>query len=119
MILLMFDIGLSHFHGNNHGRRKQTIAALKIAVLGMLLPFIGGVLAGNSVHAELAPQTDRLLFNVFMGTALAVSALPVIVRIIEDLKMLHRYHSSRHHRRYSYRCDRLGNFGFGQRICCG
>lgn len=55
----------------------------------MLLPFIGGMLAGNSVHAELAPQTDRLLFNIFMGTALAVSALPVIVRIIEDLKMLH------------------------------
>lgn len=89
MILLMFDIGLSHFHGHNHGRRKQTIAALKIAFLGMLLPFIGGMLAGNSVHAELAPQTDRLLFNIFMGTALAVSALPVIVRIIEDLKMLH------------------------------
>ncbi|MCR1299697.1 cation:proton antiporter domain-containing protein, partial [Enterobacter kobei] len=43
MILLMFDIGLSHFHGHNHGRRKQTIAALKIAFLGMLLPFIGGM----------------------------------------------------------------------------
>ncbi|MFQ8719011.1 MAG: cation:proton antiporter [Enterobacter hormaechei] len=68
MILLMIDIGLSHFHGHNHGRRKQTIAALKIAFLGMLLPFIGGMLAGNAVHTELAP---------------------VIVRIIEDLKMLH------------------------------
>ena len=85
----------------------------------MLLPFIGGMLAGNSVHAELAPQTDRLLFNIFMGTALAVSALPVIVRIIEDLKMLHLPSFLRHYRCHSYRCGRLGDFGFGQRICRG
>ncbi|MGJ8521686.1 Na(+)/H(+)-K(+) antiporter GerN [Carnimonas sp. R-84981] len=89
LILLMFEIGLSHFHKNNKVAPKRNIAALKIALLGMLFPFIGGMLAGNSIHAKLAPQTDCLLFSIFMGTAMAVSALPVIVRIIEDLKILH------------------------------
>ena len=33
-------------------------------------------------------KVGRLIFALFMGTALSISALPVIVRILSDLNLL-------------------------------
>jgi Kef-type K+ transport system membrane component KefB/mannitol/fructose-specific phosphotransferase system IIA component (Ntr-type) len=68
---------------------RQGRAALAVALAGLLVPFLaGGLLAWLlpgwwGIPLEGQPE----LFAVFFGTALAVSALPVIARILLDLDL--------------------------------
>ncbi|CAN5206954.1 hypothetical protein BH09BAC3_BH09BAC3_03630 [soil metagenome] len=48
--------------------------------LGFAIPFLFPDFFGDN-------GTDHLLFALFMGTAMAISALPVIIRIMMDLKL--------------------------------
>src|SRR5277367_2433889 len=69
---------------------RQGKSALLVSVFGMLIPFAFGF--GS---AELFPRflgaDDRaspLVFALFLGTALSISALPIIARILMDLGLL-------------------------------
>jgi len=85
MLFFMFaaglEINLVHFR-----QCKFTIAST--SVLGGALPFalgFGMVL----LFPELWGQNDRpMLLALFMGTALSISALPVIARILMDLNLI-------------------------------
>jgi Kef-type K+ transport system membrane component KefB/mannitol/fructose-specific phosphotransferase system IIA component (Ntr-type) len=68
---------------------RQGRAALWVGGLGLVVPFAFGFLPG-----WLAPdwigtqeQQSRLVGALFLGTALAISALPVIVRTLIDLRL--------------------------------
>jgi Kef-type K+ transport system membrane component KefB/mannitol/fructose-specific phosphotransferase system IIA component (Ntr-type) len=69
---------------------RQGRSALLVSLLGMLIPFAFGLLAaGVFPHVlGIAEGTDRLVFALFIGTALSISALPVIARILMDLGLL-------------------------------
>lgn len=67
---------------------KQGTAALTTGTLGMIIPFIFGAAAAYFAPSILGSQPDNLLiFSFFIGTALAISALPVIARTLMDLKL--------------------------------
>ena len=88
VILLLFVAGLELRFSLflRHGR-----VAIATGIGSMLLPFASGFLL-----AWFFPQwfsvadggPTHLLFALFLGTAMAISALPVIARILLDMKLL-------------------------------
>ena len=57
-----------------------------IGSLGLALPFALGVVLGLAIPAALLTETaPRVVFALFLATALSISALPVVVRILIDL----------------------------------
>ncbi len=63
--------------------------ALYVALPGMLLPFALGLGAGWLQPEALGyrPGVDRTAFLLFMATVLSISALPIIAKILLDLKI--------------------------------
>ncbi len=70
---------------------RQGKAALLVSVFGMVIPFALGLLSAAAFPNLLGADNgaDRLVFALFIGTALSISALPVVARILMDLG-LHR-----------------------------
>lgn len=68
---------------------QQGKQALSTSLLGLVIPFFIGFIIPYSFPAFFGDTmgSDRLLFSLFMGTAMGISALPVIVRILMDLKL--------------------------------
>lgn len=70
---------------------RQTKTAFLTSSFGMVIPFIlGFVPCYYFPHFfGIAPDSDKvLLFALFMGTALSISALPVIARTLMDMNLL-------------------------------
>ena len=69
---------------------RQGKSALLVSSFGVVIPFaFGFVAAGLFPHFLGADANgDRLVFALFIGTALSISALPVIARILMDLGLL-------------------------------
>ncbi|NUQ60879.1 MAG: cation:proton antiporter [Pirellulales bacterium] len=63
--------------------------ALKVGTAGILVPLALGFLAAWIVPQALGRQAeaDPLLFALFLGTALSISALPVIAKTLMDLDL--------------------------------
>lgn len=71
-------------------RRQAGLAAI-IAALGMIVPFVAGVGLGVVLPGDLLGKpTDRLVFVLFVATAISLSAIPVIVKILLDLDLMRR-----------------------------
>lgn len=68
---------------------KQGRAALKIGVLGTIIPFAIGLACALAAPSALGqPEGSKtLVFALFIATAMAISALPVIARILMDLDL--------------------------------
>jgi Kef-type K+ transport system membrane component KefB len=55
---------------------------------GFGLPFAAGLALGMSVPERLVPAgVDRPVFALFLATAMSISAIPVIARILMDLRL--------------------------------
>ena len=69
---------------------RQGRSALFVSFLGGIIPFVTGFLAAEWFPRFLGAEAgaDRLIFALFVGTALSISALPVIARTLMDLKLL-------------------------------
>lgn len=71
-------------------RRLGRPAALA-SLLGIIVPFAFGYLLGTTIPGHLLVNPEqRLIFQLFLGTALAISAVPVIAKILLDLDILKR-----------------------------
>src|SRR5690606_33209517 len=68
---------------------RQGRAALLVSVLGTAIPFAIGFGAAYAVPEVLGlePGADPLIFALFFGIALSISALPVIAKIMMDLSL--------------------------------
>lgn len=61
------------------------------SVFGIFLPFTFGYILGTAIPDRLIAQPEqRVVFHLFMGTAMAISAVPVIAKILMDLNILRR-----------------------------
>jgi Kef-type K+ transport system membrane component KefB len=69
---------------------QQGRSALFVSFMGGIFPFVTGFLAADLFPRFLGaePGANRLIFALFVGTALSISALPVIARTLMDLKLL-------------------------------
>jgi Kef-type K+ transport system membrane component KefB len=66
-------------------------AAFYASVLGMVVPFVSAFALGWVLPARLLMAPDqRLIFALFLATALSISAIPVIARILTDLDLMRR-----------------------------
>jgi Kef-type K+ transport system membrane component KefB/nucleotide-binding universal stress UspA family protein len=87
MILLMLRTGI-----DTDVSRWRTLKgpALLASVCGIALPFAVGIAIGFVVPADLVGRGGRPLFVAFMGTAMSISAVKVIAKILLDLRLMRR-----------------------------
>ncbi|MCP4087770.1 MAG: cation:proton antiporter [Actinomycetia bacterium] len=66
-------------------------AAALVTVGSLVVPAIGGLAVGVALPDEfLGADTTRLVFTLFMGLALSVSALAVVAKILAELGLMRR-----------------------------
>ncbi|MCX7804163.1 MAG: cation:proton antiporter [Planctomycetota bacterium] len=64
-------------------------AAMASSIMGLAVPFAAGLALGGWMDSIAAPR-GRFILCLFLATAMAVSALPVIAKILMDLNLLRR-----------------------------
>lgn len=69
--------------------RQQGKTALKASFVGLIIPLILGFFVGREFYHWFGENNSGniLVFSLFMGTAMAISALPVIARTLMDLNL--------------------------------
>jgi Kef-type K+ transport system membrane component KefB len=70
---------------------RQGKSALLVSLFGVAFPFGAGFLAATIFPNEMGAVAgaNTHIFALFVGTALSISALPVIAKILMDLNLLH------------------------------
>ncbi|GMI63362.1 cation/H+ exchanger 19 [Hibiscus trionum] len=68
--------------------RRTGKNALVIAVAGISLPFILGIGTSFVLRSTINKGVSNMVFLVFMGVALSITAFPVLARILAELKLL-------------------------------
>ncbi|MES2904930.1 MAG: cation:proton antiporter [Pseudomonadota bacterium] len=81
LTLLMFQIGASFEFGHLKDRRYRR-AASAIAATSLLVPLALGFAIGLASANRLAPDIDRITYSLFVAVALAITALPILGRIL-------------------------------------
>ena len=86
VVLLLFIAGLEV---DLHIVFQQGRQAISLSFFGLIIPFALGFVVPYSFPTVFGTGGvgDPLIFALFMGTAMSISALPVIVRILMDLKL--------------------------------
>lgn len=82
LIMLMVEVPW-HAAGIGQRRAEQRAPAL-IAALGIVLSFSLGCVIGAWAKASIAPTQPYWPFVIFCGIALSVTALPVLVRTLQE-----------------------------------
>jgi Kef-type K+ transport system membrane component KefB len=85
LIFLLFLIGLEADFGH---LRRHGWSALAIAAAGIALPFALGVGLAQVLHPRVAADVPQLGFALFLGTALSITAIPVLGRILLELNLM-------------------------------
>ncbi len=86
VVLFMFVVGLRFDAGLLRGSVTSTVA---ISYTSIALPFAMGSTLGVWLYPQLAgADTARLPFVLFLGTAMSITAFPVLARILEERGLL-------------------------------
>ncbi len=71
--------------------RRRRATAARVSIAGLVVPLGFGIAVGIALPAVLLPDhSDRGVFALFIGVAMCVSAIPVIAKMLTDLRLLHR-----------------------------
>ncbi len=81
LTLLMFQIGMEFEFGHLQTPQHRK-GALLIAAASVLVPLASGLALGWISAPSFAPGIDPLLYALFFGNALAITALPILGRIL-------------------------------------
>jgi Kef-type K+ transport system membrane component KefB len=69
--------------------KKKAQEALIISHSSILFPFFLGLLLSYFIYEDFAqPGTDFMSFGLFMGTAMSITAFPVLARILKERNMI-------------------------------
>ncbi|RCG33319.1 cation:proton antiporter [Sphaerisporangium album] len=86
LIALMFVVGQE---SRQTSLRGQGRIAMAIAHAGVAGPFLGGALLAILLYRDWAgPRADPVVFAMFLGSALSITAFPVLARILAERDML-------------------------------
>ena len=81
LTLLMFQIG-AEFEFAHLKKKMARRAATWIAIASLVVPFLLGLAIGHFSQPRLAPTMDRTIYSLFIGVAMAITALPILGRIL-------------------------------------
>ena len=84
LIFLLFQVGMEFDY--SHLRTKSKTVTM-VSILGMVVPFLCGLVIGPWLHATFAPETPKFGFQFFLCIALSISALPIMGRILLEMKL--------------------------------
>jgi len=84
LVFLLFQVGME-FDYSHLRSRSRTITV--VSVLGMAAPFLCGLAIAPWLHETFAPDTPRFGFELFLCIALSISALPIMGRILLEMKL--------------------------------
>ncbi|TWU56668.1 High-affinity Na(+)/H(+) antiporter NhaS3 [Rubripirellula tenax] len=84
LIFLMFIVGLEFDFG--HLRTIGRTAA-GVALAGIVLPFGLGAFLAYCIHSEVAAEYSRPGFILFTATALSITAIPILGRIMMEFRI--------------------------------
>jgi Kef-type K+ transport system membrane component KefB/nucleotide-binding universal stress UspA family protein len=71
--------------------RRQMKSALGVSLGGLVLPFISGLVLGLLLPESMLVRPDqRTVFALFLATAMSISAIPVIAKVLMELNLLRR-----------------------------
>ena len=88
---MIFFILLTGLQMDIRTMKRSGKPAFFSSLFGMIVPFTLGFALGWLVPDNLlGNSTERMLFSLFMATAMAISAIPVIARILMDLKLINQ-----------------------------
>jgi Kef-type K+ transport system membrane component KefB len=84
LILLMFLVGLEFdfAHLKTHGR-----TAFSTSIVGIILPFGLGFFLAQAIYPWVGGGINKLGFSLMLATALSITAIPVLSRIMMDLNI--------------------------------
>jgi len=83
LVLLMFQIGMD-FEFGHLARRKNRNGMLGIAAVSVAIPLALGLVIGRVSAPILAPHIDAFIYSLFFGVALAITAVPILGRILRE-----------------------------------
>jgi Kef-type K+ transport system membrane component KefB len=83
LILLMFQVG-SDFEFSHLKNARNRRMAITVATVSIATPLLCGILLGYVAAASLAPNIDSFTFSLFVGVALAITAVPILGRILRE-----------------------------------
>jgi Kef-type K+ transport system membrane component KefB len=86
LVLLMFQIGCGFAFERLDEPRVRRVA-LAVALPSVVVPFGLGVAIGWLSADTLAPAIDPLTYSLFCGVALAITAVPILGRILVEHRM--------------------------------
>lgn len=88
LILFMFVVGLELDRG---GLPQRFAGVLSISLSGIAVPMLMGLLlaAGGLYRFNALPQTSFAAFSLCIAVAMAITAFPVLARILTDRQLLH------------------------------
>lgn len=84
LILLLFQVGMEFDYGHLRSKSKTVTS---VSLLGLIAPFLCGLAIGPWLHREFAPDLPRFGFQLFLCIALSISALPIMGRILLEMKL--------------------------------
>lgn len=88
LVLFMFIVGAEL--RMPQGARAQLTAAGWVGVLSVVLPMALGIAIAPALHPQLAPAGVAFWpFALFMAAAMAITAFPIMARILKERAMTH------------------------------
>jgi Kef-type K+ transport system membrane component KefB len=90
LVLFMFLVGM-HLDIPSVRRSRRTVVA--VAPAAVAVPFALALGVGVLVHPAIGGDLDPVAYSLFLGVAMAVTALPVLARLLVDVGLT-RHHVS-------------------------
>jgi Kef-type K+ transport system membrane component KefB len=84
LIFLLFQVGMEFDYSH---LRLRTTTITTVSILGIIVPVLCGLAIGPWLHENFAPETPRFGFQFFLCIALSISALPIMGRILLEMKL--------------------------------
>lgn len=88
LILLMFQIGMD-FEFAHLSTRRNRRATIAVTLFSVSVPLAVGVLLGYLSAPALAPKIDAVHYSLFFGLGLAITAVPILGRILRQYGLTH------------------------------
>jgi len=86
LVLYMFSLGT---HIDTHAMLKQSRKAIVVSLGGVLVPLMMGAVCAFFLYPEFGGVKANIVsFVLLVGTAMAITAFPVLARLLEERRML-------------------------------